>query len=222
MTATARKLPAADDRAELVQALVDLAAAKQQVENHKAAVRKCWRALAEAEANAAKAEKAIVTARAEAVGILANIDSDDDDVLVLPNSVALSKAAHADALADLLAREGGTRAVLGPVHDVPPEKRKRRRRRRHGAPNGVSVPRNSGTVPRRRVQVHRRKRPKPDVIEPVQVAAPVKAVRGAAIFAVELKAVDEIVAALAVADKALNKATRAKDRVGIAAASEEI
>jgi hypothetical protein len=72
------------------------------------------------------------------------------------------------------------------------------------------------------VQVHRRKRPRPDVIEPVQAAAPAKAVRGGALFSTELAAINEIVAALAVADKALNKATRAKDGVGIAAASEEI
>ena len=96
-------------------------------------------------------------------------------------------------IADLTVRaEGGTRGTaLGPVHDVPPTV-KRRRRRRHGARNGVSVPRKSGTVPRRNAQIHRRKRPKPDVIEPVQVAAPVKAVRGAAQFAVQLEELEKI------------------------------
>ena len=51
---------------------------------------------------------------------------------------------------------------------------------------------------------------------------PAKAVRGAAQFATELAAVDEIVAALAKAEKVLGKATRAKDTVAIAMVSEEI
>ena len=76
----------------------------------------------------------------------------------------------------------GTR---GPVHDVPPTV-KRRRRRRLGARNNVSVPRKSGTVPRRNAQVRRRKRPKPDVVEPVQVAAPEP------VFASQLSEIEQI------------------------------
>ena len=60
---------------------------------------------------------------------------------------------------------------------------------------------------------------------PVPVAVPAsgtKAVRGAAAYASELKAVNEIMAALSKATKNLDKATRAKDNVAIAMVSEEI
>ena len=96
MAATALKPPPVDPlRQALVDAIADLAAAKQQVENHKAATRKCWAAMREAEAAVTKAEKGIKESRIDAVAAAAG---DPDDVLVLPSTVALAKAAHADAL----------------------------------------------------------------------------------------------------------------------------
>ena len=85
--------------------------------------------------------------------------------------------------------EGGTLPRTGTRTAVPPAP-KRRRRRRQSA-------RTSRTVPRNSAQIRRRKRPKPDVIEPVQVAAPVKAVRGAVQFADQLAELEKIRAGIA-------------------------
>jgi hypothetical protein len=116
-------------------------------------------------------------------------------------------SAHADGGAAHSGNAGNAAAL-------PPKKRQRRRRKRNvvakGA-NGAATRVPKAAAKRRTV-----------ADKPPPVAAPVKAVRGAAQFATELAAVDEIVAALAKADKALNKAGRSKDGVGIAAASEEI
>ena len=100
MTATARKLPAADDpRADLAAAIADLAAAKKAVANNEAAVRKCWAAMHEAEAAMAKAEKGITTARVDAAAVVAAIAvADADDVLPPPNTVSLARAAYTDAV----------------------------------------------------------------------------------------------------------------------------
>jgi hypothetical protein len=116
--------------------------------------------------------------------------------------------------------EGG---ITGSAAAVPPKKRRRRRHksrpvivRKAGRPPVVAL----GDVGRNAPKSGAKRPTKTE--KPVQVAAPVKAVRGATVYAAELKALDEIVAALAVADKALNKATRAKDGVGITSSSEEI
>lgn len=85
-------------RQQLADALADLKTAKKAVDDHNAAVRKCWSALREAEAAAAKAEKGISEARVEAAGILASALVDADDVVVPPNTVALARAAHGDAI----------------------------------------------------------------------------------------------------------------------------
>jgi hypothetical protein len=128
-------------------------------------------------------------------------------------------AATEALIADLTVRaEGGTRgAVQGPVHDVPLVKRKRRRRRAHARRAANAKPAQAIRKPvRKRAVVNAT----PDASKPVAVSA--KVVRGATAFATELKAIDEIVATLAKAETALNRATRAKDNVAIAAASEEI
>jgi hypothetical protein len=85
-------------RQALVDALAELKTAKKQVDNHNAAVRKCWAALREAEAVAARAEQGIAASRIEAAGVLASTLVDADDVVAPPNTVALARAAHADAL----------------------------------------------------------------------------------------------------------------------------
>lgn len=100
VSAVKRQQPPADPlRQALVDALADLATAKQKVENHATATRKTWRALHDAQANAAKAEKGITTARVDAATVLADVATDDDDdVVPPPNTVSLARAAHADAL----------------------------------------------------------------------------------------------------------------------------
>ena len=98
---------------------------------------------------------------------------------------------------------------------------------RNSSPEKLSVP------PKRKPQRTKRRRRKPVAARkrtpavPVPVAVPAsgkgaKAVKGAAVYASELKAIDGIVSALAVAETALTSATRGKDAAGIAAASEHI
>jgi hypothetical protein len=98
--AVAKLKPAPVDpsRQALVDALADLKAAKKAVDDHNGAVRKCWGALREAEAAAAKAEQGITASRIEAAGVLASAMVDEDDVVAPPNTVALARAAYTDAV----------------------------------------------------------------------------------------------------------------------------
>ena len=137
-------------------------------------------------------------------------------VVALRNGIAARlklNAADKSLVAELLARAESGGAVLGTVQGhvprVPPKKRRRRRHKLRPA------------IVRK---AKRRAAAKVAAVvapEPAPVAAKAK-VRDAEAYASELKAIDEIVVALAKAGKALDKATRAKDGVGIAAASEEI
>ena len=111
---------------------------------------------------------------------------------------------------------GGTRGTGTVLALRVPLKKRRRRRLKARSPKAHSRP--------RKATERRRAVPLPDTAPAAAVteAAPTKAVRGAAQFGAELKAIDGIVIALRAADMALTKASRAKDGAGIAAASGEI
>jgi hypothetical protein len=112
-------------------------------------------------------------------------------------------------IADLLAREGGTRAVQGPVHDVPPKKHRRRRHksrpvvvRKAKRRAGRSVVESKTDPVRRRVAKVASVAEKPgkdinstSISEPV--AAKAKAVRGAAQFAAQLAELEKMRAGIA-------------------------
>ena len=86
-------------RQALIDALADLASARKRLASHTAATRKCWSAITAAQSNIATAEKGIAKARIDAVGIIADIAVDGDDIMTPPpNIVALAKAAHTDAV----------------------------------------------------------------------------------------------------------------------------
>ena len=126
------------------------------------------------------------------------------------NQIAATKS----LIADLSTRAGiEGRNSSAEKSSVPPKQKPRKARRRRRKP--VAARKRTPTAP---VPVavpasgYQRK----------AANAPLKAVRGAAAFATELQAIDEIVAALSKADHALTKATRARDAAGITAASEKI
>jgi hypothetical protein len=140
------------------------------------------------------------------------------------DNVAMQKkiAANDGLIADLLSREGGTGGGTLPARHIPSPKIERRRRRRR-----ARVRRVAKTVPvqarRKQVRAGTAVAATPAAPKPVAaVSEPAKAVRGAAQFGPELKAIGEIVLALAKADKALGKAARAKDNVTITMLTEEI
>jgi hypothetical protein len=132
------------------------------------------------------------------------------DVVNWENQIAATKS----LIADLSTRAGiEGRNSSAEKSSVPPKQKPRKARRRRRKP--VAARKRTPTAP---VPVavpasgYQRK----------AANAPLKAVRGAATFATELQAIDEIVAALSKADHALTKATRARDAAGITAASEKI
>ena len=91
-------------RAALVDALADLAAAKQNVERHEAATRKTWRAMREAETAIAKAEKGIEEAQAEQGHVLVDAAAADDDDPPPPSGmVRLARQSRDDAVDELAA-----------------------------------------------------------------------------------------------------------------------
>ena len=131
--------------------------------------------------------------------------------------------------------EGGKSGNAAVITAVPPKVKHRRRRRRravHVTRKPVNGRRTKGSSLAGKLERGARAVVAATVdapnslaakdSKPVPVAAPVRAVRGAAQFAAELKAINEIVAALAKADKALNKAGRAKDTVAVSMLSAEV
>ena len=85
-------------------AISTAAEARQKVERNKAATHKTWKAMHEAEAAIAKAEKGIEEARAEHGAVLADAaTADEDDPPPLSGMVRLARQSHADAVDELAA-----------------------------------------------------------------------------------------------------------------------
>jgi uncharacterized protein YhaN len=99
MTATARKLPAADDRAELAAALKAAAEAREALERHRRAIDKT-RAAQHASDRAIEAARKGIAESSEEYGLAlaeASAAAADDDVAPPTNKARLARAALADA-----------------------------------------------------------------------------------------------------------------------------
>jgi hypothetical protein len=99
---------------------------------------------------------------------------------------------------------------------------KRRKRRRHLMKARARRAAKRPARARRAVPATGDAQPVVATTEAASAPKPFRAVKGSSQFAGELREIDEILAGLAEADRALNKATRAKDAGAIAAAGEQI
>lgn len=103
MAATARKLPAVDDRAELAAALEAAAEAREALNRHKQAIDRTRSSVRAAEKAVEVARKGVTKAQEEYGLALADAAVADDDVLPPTNLARLASAGLEDAESELVA-----------------------------------------------------------------------------------------------------------------------
>jgi hypothetical protein len=113
MAVTARKLPAADDRAELAAAIKAADAAAARLKRHRDAVERARTAVRDGEKAVERARKGVTEAQEQHGLALAEAAGADDDALPPTNMSRLARAGLQDAEDELAALQSAYRKLLG-------------------------------------------------------------------------------------------------------------